>query len=824
MTRALAPLSLALLVLVPATTAQAAPSVGEDRALVEKVNKAINDGVRYVKSKQQQGRHWEGLWLNALGGMDGGVTALATLALLNCGEKPDTPAVRSALDYLRERSTPEKLKASGRTYVVGLTTMVFSEARQPRDLPLIQRNVDWLIANATRRGGRIVGWSYPFAPNQAPDASNTQYALLGLYAGKQAGAKIPDDVWREIRQLYIEGQSKVGADMGYWTYNHSPRGESSFTMTVAGVSGLLIASMGLNESQQQLDPVTGKAARCGIYDANEPITRGMNWLGHVNHFAFERAKASKSDYYNIYGIERVGRLSGQRFIGRADWYREGCVFLTRPFSEGGQHPDGYWPKGNGVESVDGSHIIATSFALLFLSKGRTPILISKMAHGNAVMDAGGVLVEQGPANLTGWNRKHNDARHLTDFASRELFNGLPLGWQVYDPRRKEFNTEAELTAEVGELVQTPILYFNGHEKPRLTGQQKQILKRYVEEGGFILAEACCGSPEFAQGFRELVAELYDRSVLRPLPPEHAIWQSYFAVPPTEFPKLEYLDRGCRTVVIFSPEPLAGYWEESKYMPPRGKKDAARGEQAFRLAANVIAYATGMEPPKQRLTVAKIANLSKIDQSPPKGFIKPAQLLIGEPPPAQNAMRNLMNHLRTAARIDAVLDKQSISPADDELFKYKFVYAHGRKRFELKDDEIKNLKANLQAGGLLLADACCGKPEFDAAFRAMVKKMFPDQPLQVIPPGDDLYSATLNGTEISTVKRREKADGAGPDGGFRDLPPHLEGIKVDGRWVVIYSKYDIGCALENHKATDCLGHDRESALRLATAAVLYALKK
>jgi len=42
--------------------------------------------------------------------------------------------------------------------------------------------------------------------------------------------------------------------------------------------------------------------------------------------------------------------------------------------------------------------------------------------------------------------------------------------------------------------------------------------------------------------------------------------------------------------------------------------------------------------------------------------------------------------------------------------------------------------------------------------------------------------------------------------------------------VIYSKYDLGCALEaKHPSPDCLGHDHESALRLASAAVLYALK-
>jgi hypothetical protein len=60
--------------------------------------------------------------------------------------------------------------------------------------------------------------------------------------------------------------------------------------------------------------------------------------------------------------------------------------------------------------------------------------------------------------------------------------------------------------------------------------------------------------------------------------------------------------------------------------------------------------------------------------------------------------------------------------------------------------------------------------------------------------------------------------------MQDLPPALEGIKIDGRWVVLYSKYDLGCALEGNKSTECLAHDRESALRLGTAAVLYSLKR
>ena len=73
-------------------------------------------------------------------------------------------------------------------------------------------------------------------------------------------------------------------------------------------------------------------------------------------------------------------------------------------------------------------------------------------------------------------------------------------------------------------------------------------------------------------------------------------------------------------------------------------------------------------------------------------------------------------------------------------------------------------------------------------------------------------------------RHEKLDGSGPEQEMRDYPVMLEGIKIDGRWVVVYSKYDIGCAIEGHKSADCLGHDKESALRIASAVVLYSLKR
>ncbi len=704
--------------------------------------------------------------------------------------------------------------------------MVLAEAKQKRDLPRIQENVDWLIQNAMRKGNRIWGWSYP-PNNSMPDGSNTQYALLGLYAGKMAGARVDDDTWKQIREMYLSTLRSESDSIGSWAYMPDLRGkvgiefaQPSFTMTVAGVCGLQIARMAMTESEQKLNSTTGVAAKCGEYESNIPINKGMNYV--ARNFNFDKVPGLKASYYNVYGLERLGRLTGQRFIGTKDWYWRGCEWLLSR-----QQKDGDW--GDNTLYYDKFKSLSTSFALLFLSKGRTPVLLSKLAYGSHTMDPSGVIIEQqmpgDPPGVVGWNRKQNDARNLVEFASRELFHGTHLAWQVYDPRRGDFSTPDLMTKEVGVLVQSPILYITGHHRPFHTGQQKELLKRYVEEGGFVIGEACCGHAEFADGFEKLMSELFPENKFETLKTEHPVWRAFFDVSPADFPKLKGLDRGCRTVAVLSPTPLSGYWEEAKYMPEAGKPAKDTGERAFRLGANLIAYATGMELPKQRLSSRRVTDPTKVDRTPPKGYLQPAQLqLPGEQPPARGAMRNLMAYVQTATKIDVTTKTEEIRPNDENLFKYKFLYAHGRRSFNLNADEIAIVKMTLETGGLLLADTACGAPAFDKSFREFAEKLFPGKKLEPVPQDDLLYSEKLNGTAIKTVRRREKAGGAGADGGLQELPPALEGLKLDGRWVVLYSKYDLGCALEGNKSTECLAHDRDSALRLGTAAVLYSLKR
>ena len=78
--------------------------------------------------------------------------------------------------------------------------------------------------------------------------------------------------------------------------------------------------------------------------------------------------------YYQYGVERAGRLSGQRFFGPHDWYREGAAYLL----EGQVRQDGSWI---GATAAETDPVVASSFALLFLSKGLAPVLINKLNYG-----------------------------------------------------------------------------------------------------------------------------------------------------------------------------------------------------------------------------------------------------------------------------------------------------------------------------------------------------------------------------------------------------------------------------------------------------------
>ena len=77
--------------------------------------------------------------------------------------------------------------------------------------------------------------------------------------------------------------------------------------------------------------------------SNDRIDKALAWLGstftvHTNPASDDRSGGDWLFYY-LYGVERVGRLTGERFLvnrngDKHDWYREGAAMFVRIQDQG----------------------------------------------------------------------------------------------------------------------------------------------------------------------------------------------------------------------------------------------------------------------------------------------------------------------------------------------------------------------------------------------------------------------------------------------------------------------------------------------------------
>lgn len=715
------------------------------------VQQALDRGVDYLRKSQNA----DGTWPDY--GRPGGVTCLAVLALLTAGVSEDDPALQKALPWITAI-------ANQATYVVSLKAMVLAAANPTTYRKDLEACAKWLIGAQVATGPTEGMWTYG-TPGRGGDNSNTQFAVLGLDACARAGVPVPQEVWARIERHFRTSQGRDGG----WSYNPG-QPQSYGSMTAAGLGSLYFAGVRL---QTDFDQHT-----CGRYRQDKAITEAINWFAQ-NFSVTQNPKGSAQwYYYYLYGLERVGMVSALKYLGAHNWYKEGVTELVRL-----QGADGGWDLP-GVRSILGgaapvqaaTRVMHTAFSILFLAKGRAPVLVQKL-HWKG-----------------DWNNDPYDIAHLVQFVGSQW--GHALSWQVVQP-----------SAPVEELLESPILYLNGHTAPFFEEAEKSRLREYLDQGGFLLAEACCGRPAFDLGFRRLMAEMLPEPEwkLRRLPDDHPIYTAYYKWEGPRF--LEGIDLHCRTAVVYLPQDLSCAWH----------MDRPQDLGAFKLGTNICAYATGMEPLKDKLDRVTVVTVK--DVLP--GSDRRGALLIGKV--RHNGQWNmdvlaipkLLSEMTRKANLAIVTRHHPLAVTDKDLFDYPLIYMSGAYTFTMTDEEKARLREYLNRGGVLFANALSGKPAFDAAFRDLMKDLFPQQPLEALPLNHPIYSC---GYAIEQVKytRAVREEHPGLD------KPTLEGITVNNRTVVVYSKYDIGCALDSGAVLHGRGYLRDCAFRLATNVVLYAL--
>ncbi len=757
----------------------------------EQVRQSINKAVAYLKSQQRADGTWADMHIGIP--QSGGVTALCTLALLSAGVEPDDPVIQRALTRLRMLK-PQK------TYVTALQTMVFCKAEPKKNLLLIQDRVRWLerAQNQTGPPGSRGTWQYSSpAGGESGDPSNTQFALLALHEAERVGIPVDERTWRLANVYWKDSQTRDGA----WRYQS--RQPVSGSMTCAGIASLVITSDKVRDSNAEVKDGRILCCQQGT-DDDDRVERGLQWLGRNFSVGRNPGLGPQWMFYYLYGVERVGRLTARRFIGGHDWYREGATQLLKMQKLSGCIQGPRIPETN--------ELIGTSLALLFLSKGRRPVLMAKLEHP--------------PGD--DWNRHQSDVDNLTRFVESRWESDLT--WQVMDLH----------AAQVEDLRQAPVLYLCGNANllPPTADARRRLarkLRDYVDRGGFLFAEGYCGGAEFDRAFRELMQLAFPEPqyALRLLEPEHPIWRAELRVDPRHVRPLWGIEFGCRTSVVYAPaEPprpsLSCLWELSR----RGRgttyepKIQAQIDAALAIGVNVLTYATNRELKGKEESFRTLAG-RRLPDKLDRGRVAVAKLRHpGGCNAAPRALANLLEVAGNELNLRAETREELIGLTDEALFDHHLVFMHGRNRFRFTDSEREWLRTYIERGGVLLADSICASEAFTESFRREMAAAFADRLLEPIPVDDPIWTTSYGGYDLRTVTRRDpqRRDANGPlKATLRKVPPELEGIKIDDRWAVIFSRYDLSCALERHNSLECRGYVREDAARIGLNVVLYSLQ-
>jgi hypothetical protein len=534
------------------------------------------------------------------------------------------------------------------------------------------------------------------------------------------------------------------------------------------------------------------------------VERGLAWLGR--HFAVDKNPNSPAwQLYFLYGMERVGRLSGRRFFYSAsgkprDWYREGAEQLI--FHQRDELTGRFFGRADDEERTPE---LATALSVLFLAKGRRPVVMAKLQHGERAGHD--------------WDTHPTGVQHLVQHV--EALWKKDLSWQ----------TIALPGSTVFDLAESPVLFLSGRESLQLSAEEKRQLKEYIQQGGFLFAEACqgqgCDGGAFDRSFRELMQELFPESSLRLLPPDHPVWYAEEKVDPRHIKPLLGLDTCCRTAVVYCPENLSCWWELRR--PRRGVElPAAVQEQvsaAAAMGANVLAYATNREL-KEKLDRPRVA-IAAAGGEP----IKLAALHIpklahaGGSDDAPNALRNLGRALEQQAQLRIDARPLLLAVDDPTLRKHPLAFIHGRRAFQLSPAERQALRTYFERGGFVFGDAICAHDEFARSVRQEFAKALPGAQWERIEPDHPLFTQVYRGYELRQVQLRDPLARGGDDklaARIVSVTPYLEGLKLVDRYVAVFSPYDLSCALENSQSAECKGYLRDDAVRLATNIVLYAL--
>ena len=723
----------------------------------EAVDKAIERGVNYIWSKYKKTGHtrwgnpWEESWYRPDGkhnekhNIFGGYTALAVYTLLTCDESYQGERMKHAINWLVKNPTKGTYPLALRTQVWAKLPANLGRALLAKESMKLVRSISQpakgepLVANKFRRWGTY-GYVSSGRPGIGGDHSNTQFGVLGVWAAARKNIEIPQGYWELVFKHWVASQNGDGG----WGYASTPGRNNDTgamrtkaTMVPAGLASLFIA----------IDNIfAAEYVRCGKKFEVPAIEKGLAWL--EKNF---KIPPGRVDHYNLYGIERVGLASGYKYFGKKDWYKLAATKLIN--SQSGHGGFGYG-------------LADTCFALLFLARGRSPVMFNRLKYDGD------------------WNNRPRALANLTRWASEDFER--ESNWQIID-----------LKAPVGEWHDSQMLLITGAKKPKFTDADVAKLRKFVQQGGTILSVAEClpRGKYFDTGMREVYGKMFPQYELTLLKGEHPVYTVRFQLKrPT---KIWTVSNGVRVLAFHTTTDLLLAWQTNKHITAAEK---------FRLAGNISFYAN--ERSRGRPRGASLWPAAR--PFPPLRAVRVARVkYAGNWDPEPLAWRRFALLMGQKHKTNVTISPVTCAELDPK--KWPVAAVTGTGRLGLDRVETNALKAYVEGGGTLIIDAAGGSKSFTDSARALLAELWGADALRPVTGGEGVYN--LPGMVIKSVKYRKAIVGAGETS-------RIKCIDVGKRIGVFFSREDLTVGLLGSPVYGCVGYTPKTALALMRNMVLY----
>ena len=589
------------------------------------------------------------------------------------------------------------------------------------------------------------------------DIIDSHYAAGAYAALVTCGLDLRQNTWRLDDSFWRMTQLTGGA-WGYW-----PDGEllTKPQINSTGVAGLV--SMLSAADASEIDLKTDKV-----------VDKAMAWLDGA--FA-----PQSTDLPGLCDVERIGMLTGRRQFDRTPWFAAAAQQMVRM-----QQSDG---------SLNGSFVYsspttATAFGLLFLARGRGPLVFNKLEYKGT------------------WNSRPRDGLNVATWVGKKLDRAI--NWQSVklDDPAEAFN-------------EAPILMITGAHDPKFTADEIEKLKAFVQAGGMIVSSADANSTEFAGAMKKAASEVVDGPYDWKEVDEKSELLTAFA-PLKRAARVSALSNGVRTLWVQSENDWGTAWQKRAGVPT----------DYYDAMTNIYAYATS-QLARSRLETRVVENAPAVPALPARSITVARIEYAGNWNPEPGAWARFAEIAK--AQFNTKLELKTVDMAALDAKTTPIAHLTGTGKVMFAPDAVAAVNRYVAAGGILIVDAAGGDADFATVARALIKGASArGEVLGDIQSSDPIYAAELppapdakKGVPIAGAKKIDAVEYRPyllKKEGKPTTTPRLQSVVADGRTKVVYSAEDITSGFLGTNTWGIKGYSPESSVALMRNILLAVTAK